>query len=431
MRSGGTPMLLRFGVANHLSIKEPQALSLAASSLKDVEGGLISSGAAPEGRILPAAVIYGANASGKTNIVAAVSFMRSAVLFSHARGKPGGGVPRAAFALDPACATAPSTFTADFVVEGVRYHYGFEASDDEFTTEWLYAFPSGRRQTLFERERQRFTFGRALKGRNRVIADLTRPNSLFISAAAQNDHEDLSKIGAWFRSLYGYNEIDVPEELVSSRLAKGEVDARVITLLSRIGTGVIGYRRLERQVSEQLKEFQKDLSSAIHKITTAIEFNWEKDDKVNIIELAHRGNNDEPVYFELKRESAGTRRLVILLGLVFQALDEGAPIVIDELDASLHTQACEAVLALFLSPDTNPRGAQLIATTHDTNLLRSRMLRRDQIWFTEKDDCGATHLYPLTDIRTRKGDNIEKGYLQGRFGAIPFSGSISDLISAA
>jgi AAA15 family ATPase/GTPase len=121
----------------------------------------------------------------------------------------------------------------------------------------------------------------------------------------------------------------------------------------------------------------------------------------------------------------------MLLGLVFQALDEGAPFVIDELDASLHTQACEAVLALFSSPETNPRGAQLIATTHDTNLLRSRMLRRDQIWFTEKDGHGATHLYPLTDIRTRKEDNIEKGYLQGRFGAIPFSGSISDLVSAA
>ena len=115
---------------------------------------------------------------------------------------------------------------------------------------------------------------------------------------------------------------------------------------------------------------------------------------------------------------------------MFRALDEGTLLVIDESDASLHTQACEAVLALFSSATTNPKGAQLIATTHDTNLLRSPLLRRDQIWFTEKDAEGATHLYPLTDIRTRKGDNLEKGYLQGRYGAIPFAGPISDLISS-
>jgi AAA15 family ATPase/GTPase len=118
-----------------------------------------------------------------------------------------------------------------------------------------------------------------------------------------------------------------------------------------------------------------------------------------------------------------------MLGAIFRALDSGSPIVIDELDASLHTLACEAVLALFASPSTNPKGAQLIATTHDTNLLSSRHLRRDQVWFTEKGDDGATHVFPLTDIYTRKGDNIERGYLQGRFGAIPFAGSVRELLS--
>ena len=116
---------------------------------------------------------------------------------------------------------------------------------------------------------------------------------------------------------------------------------------------------------------------------------------------------------------------MVVLGLAFRALDEGVPLYIDELDASLHTQACEAVLRLFCSPETNPKGAQLIATTHDTNLLNSPVLRRDQLWFTDKDDTGATQLYPLTDIRTRKGDNFEKGYLQGRYGAVPFDDPIS------
>ena len=129
----------------------------------------------------------------------------------------------------------------------------------------------------------------------------------------------------------------------------------------------------------------------------------------------------------MERESAGTRRLLIVLDLAFRALDEGAPLFIDELNASLHTQAAEVVLNLFCSRETNPKGAQLIATTHDTNLLASSALRRDEVWFTEKDTEGATHLYPLTDIRTRKGDNIEKGYLQGRYGAVPFDDPISAL----
>ncbi|OBP73266.1 hypothetical protein BAE42_14135 [Mesorhizobium loti] len=134
------------------------------------------------------------------------------------------------------------------------------------------------------------------------------------------------------------------------------------------------------------------------------------------------------VFFNLDKESAGTRRLLALLAPIFAALDHGGLIVIDEIDASLHTRACEAILALFSSTEFNANGAQLIATTHDTNILSSNLLRRDQIWFCEKGDTGETALFPLTDLRTRATDNIEKGYLQGRFGAIPFAGSPSQLL---
>ena len=133
----------------------------------------------------------------------------------------------------------------------------------------------------------------------------------------------------------------------------------------------------------------------------------------------------EAAYLELGMESAGTLRLLMVLSLVYRALDDGTPVVIDELDASLHTLASEAVVQLFCSKETNPKGAQLIATTHDTNLLASQMLRRDQVWFTEKDAYGATLLFPLTEIRTRSGDNFEKGYLQGRYGAVPLTDTIS------
>jgi AAA15 family ATPase/GTPase len=438
-------MLLRFGVANHLSIKEPQALSLAASALRDIESGLIDCPAAPEGRVLPAVVIYGANASGKSNIVAALRFMRGAVLSSHRRGEPGGGVQRAPFALDPICANSPSVFAADFVVQGVRYHYGFEASDEAFTTEWLYAFPSSRRQTLFEREGSKFTFGRSLKGRNRIIADLTRPNSLFVSAAVQNGHEDLAKIGNFFRSVRADSGADIPEELAFLSMRGNVIDNRIIHFLEKIGTGIVDCRRRETEILKGTPDTQEQSADTLHQeILSTIQRELtrivaqgggsftltENEGKSVTIEFAHRGRTGEPIYLALNRESAGTRRLLILLSRAFQALDKGAPMVIDELDLSLHTQACEAVLALFSSPKANPKGAQLIATTHDTNLLRSPLLRRDQVWFTEKDDQGATHLYPLTDIRTRRGDNIEKGYLQGRYGAIPFSGPLPDPLTA-
>ena len=161
-------MLLRFAVANYLSIRDSQELSLVASALKDVETGLIGCASVPNKYILPAMVIYGSNASGKSNYVDALRFVRSAVLYSHSKGEPGGGVPRKCFALDPGCTESPSVFDADFVFDGVRYHYGFEASDEVFSAEWLHAYPKGSRRMLFEREGEDFKFGRALKGRNRI-----------------------------------------------------------------------------------------------------------------------------------------------------------------------------------------------------------------------------------------------------------------------
>ena len=311
----------------------------------------------------------------------------------------------------------------------MRHHYGFEASDTAFDSEWLYDFPGSRRRTLFEREGGEFRFGRGLKGRNNIIADLTRPNSLYLSAAAQNGHEQLSQVSGYFRSVHGIYATAFPGVVVSAHLAEKETDNRVIDFLGKIGTGVVDYRQKEAEYADEIEAVQRDVLTAMKKrgdvpadLETTMGGNWR-----TAIELAHRDQNGEKVYFDLDLESAGTRRLLFVLGFAFQALDEGTFLFVDELDASLHTQAAEAVLRLFCSPETNPKGAQLVATTHDTNLMRAPVLRRDQLWFTEKGADGATRLYPLTDIRTRKGDDIEKGYLQGRYGAVPFDDPLSDL----
>ena len=426
-------MLLRFGVSNHLSIRDFQELSFSASSLKDRDEGLIPCAAAPKGAVAPAAVVYGANASGKSHLVGAIAVMQWMVLSSQTQGEPGGGVPRRPFRLDAACAGEPSRFELDFVIDGVRHHYGFEASDDAFASEWLYDFPGSRRRTLFEREGDEFRFGRGLKGRNADIAGLTRPNSLYLSAAAQTGHERLSRVFGYFRSIRGVHAIAVPGMVASFRLAQEEPDSRMIDrtidFLGKIGTGVVGYRRKEAEYADETEAIRRDVLTAIRKRgDVPAEFEaFMSGDWRTAIELAHRGRNGEPVYLDLDLESAGTRRLLIVLGFAFRALDEGTPLVVDELDASLHTQAAEAVLRLFCSPGTNPKGAQLVATTHDTNLMRAPALRRDQLWFTEKDSGGATRLYPLTDIRTRKGDDVERGYLQGRYGATPFDDPVSAL----
>jgi uncharacterized protein len=429
-------MIIRFGVSNYLSIREKQDLSMVASSLKDKESGLISSPALQARKLLPVAVVYGANASGKSNIVSAIDYMRRAVLFSHSRGDPDGGVNRSPFALDQEYEKKTTLFDIDFVMGGTRFYYGFEASDAAYESEWLWAFPSGKRQILFHREQQNFEFGRSLKGQNNVIKDLTRPNSLFISAAAQNNHEDLSKVSSFFRSISLMNDI-IEVDLASIRnknLSNSVKIERIINFIKRLDTGVIGYQFRDIDLPEEVQSFQRDLWGAINKLRFAKEGtvpmgrNPLLESTRTSIELAHHGRGGEKIFFDLSRESAGTRRLLILMEAAFTALDEGTPLVIDEFDVSLHTQACEAIIALFSLQQTNPKGSQLLTTTHNTNLLNLDLLRRDQIWFTEKSDEGATQLFPLTDIRTRQGDNLEKGYLQGRFGAVPFSGDAADFV---
>lgn len=426
-------MLLRFGVENHRSICERQELSFAASSLKDRQEGLIACGAASNGAVVPAAVIYGANASGKTNIVNALSTMQKMVLWSHTRGEPGKGVPRQAFRLDPSYSKAPSRFDIDFTIVDVRYHYGFEATDEAFTAEWLYAFPKAYRRKLFERNGDEIEFGRWLRGANSNIARMTRPNSLFLSAAAQNDHEQLSGVYALFQSI-GFTGDPLDSGAgASSQYIHGHIDERVINFLKSINSGVVGYRKKEAQILEKVRPLRRELLHPILEQLSggSIEIESGIEDKLAAIELAHHGQGGEQVYFDLDMESAGTRRLLTVLGKTYQALDKGLPLIVDELDASLHTYACEAILELFCTRRINKNGAQLVTTTHDTNLMKSAVLRRDQLWFAEKTSEGATAVYPLTDIRTRKGDNVELGYLQGRYGALPVDGPSSSILRPA
>lgn len=432
----GVQMLLRFGVANHLSISGRQELTYAASSLKDRDDGLITSQFVPTGAVLPAALIYGANASGKSNLLKALLTMRRMVSESHASGDPGGGVGQNAFRLDPKCAKEPTCFDIDFVVEGIRYHYGFEATDEAFTAEWLYQTPKSHSRLMFDRRDDQFRFGRSLTGSNNTIAKLTRHNSLFLSAAAQNDHSQLSAIYHFFRSIDFDMATSVSGWNVMQRNWENGVDERIVKFLKLVNTGVVGHRMREAPRDGADNIFTA-IGSALMEISELVEIRENPDAPIDYakwnsaLELAHRGHKQQSVYFDLNMESAGTRRLLIVLDRAFRALDLGSVLCVDELDASLHTHVGEAILELFCSRETNPNGAQLIVTTHDTNLLTCASIRRDQVWFVEKSPAGASEVYPLTDIQTRKGDNIELGYLQGRYGAVPPDPELSQLVESS
>lgn len=423
-------MLLRFSFSNHLSINKTQEISLVASALSDSTESVIDIPSVNENGCLSSLVLYGANAAGKSNVISALKRMQHEVKTSFIFRRPNAMINRSVFALDQKCKKIPTTFEVDFIVDSVRYQYGYTCNNKQYLEEWLYSFPNGTVTKLFDRKKQEFSFGRFLKGYKKIIADLTRENSLFLSAAVQNNHEFLTKIGSFFNDIQDDTQIAVNGTIAAQELAQDKLDQRAIKMLAQLGTGVSSYKIDEQDIPEDRLSFRKKsinaFSDTFEDIPSDANERWAT--KERSIKLGHFDNSNDIVFFDFQRESAGTRRLLVILGPIFKALDDGGLILIDEFDASLHTKACELILALFNNKKTNPKGAQLVVTTHDTNLLRSDYLRRDQIWFAEKDETGATHIYPLTDISVQKSANLERGYLQGRFGAVPFSGSVEQFL---
>lgn len=427
-------MLLRLGVSNYRSIRDYIELSLMASdAIKDKGTDLLDLRGAKH-RVLPVIVVYGANAAGKSSIHLALGSMGAHVLNSFRRLEAGASIPRSPFALDNISKDKPTRFDCDFVINGVRYHYGYEFNDKEFEKEWLYSFPEGYRRTLFNRDslNSEIEFGKHLKGKNRSIEELMRPNSLFLSVAAQSSHEELTKVYDFFRrSIAGIgaslNATSVQKDIGSNN------DPRLIPFLKTADTGIAGLEIREEAQSEEAKKLILALKNTLMSEMSEEAGNSFKEDELSktAVFFKHIGEDGELFELPFSRESQGTKRLSKVFLSVYKALDNGTFLSIDEIDTSLHTLLSMKLVSLFTSKVTNPRGAQLIATTHDTNLLCSGVIRRDQIWFAEKATDGSTQIYPLTDIATRNTDNLEKGYLQGRFGAIPYFGDVTALLGAA
>jgi AAA15 family ATPase/GTPase len=425
-------MLLEFSVGNFLSFRDKNTLSFNATAVKEyVESNLIYT---ERHTLLRGGVIYGANSSGKSNLIKAMSTMRRLVLQTFERPSTA-ELEITPFLLRVGNESLPSFFEVLFLLDDVRYRYGFEVNNESVKAEWLFEAKKNTEKALFLREDDGIE---VMKGfsEGRDLEEKTRENVLFLSVVDQFNGKIAKSIISWFSNFitisglshenytgvtFGlldhedtnqslqdfYNNADlgfdkvkiIKNEFDISKLPTGMPDSIMQELSTKLqGKMIVNARTLHRKFDNE------------NKLVGSVEFDMDS------------------------QESSGTNKVFNISGPVFEVLKDGGVLVIDELDASLHPLLTLAVTKLFNSKEHNPKDAQLIFATHDTNLLSYGNYRRDQIYFVEKDQYGASDLYSLVEYKEegggktiRKDRSFEKDYIQGRYGAIPFIGNLSNI----
>jgi AAA15 family ATPase/GTPase len=386
--------------------------------------------AEPKLKLLTSAAIYGANASGKSNLIAAILFMRKNILFSAKDTQISEKIDVDIFRLGTDWESKPSYFELVFLMDGKRYRYGFEVTSDRIVSEWLYFIPKSREAKLFERNLDQISLGYSFK-EGRGITGRVRENALFLSVAAQLNGQLSGKILNWFRNMRINRGIDLEpgDFYTASMIYEAATDKDAI--LKFIKTLDLDIENItSEQVALQLPEASSDVPKPILELMKM--FEGEKEIK---IKTAHRkcdvhGNVVSYEYFDMQRhESQGTQRIFALAPLLISALEKGEIVWIDELGARLHPLLTLYIIGLFNDKKTNCRNAQLIFTTHDTHLLSNKLFRRDQIWFMEKDKQEASHLYSLAEFKVRNDASFERDYVHGRYGAIPFIQDVESLFT--
>ncbi len=413
-------MLVEFKVGNYRSFRKEQALSLVASKDTKLRGNCVGK---RKLRLLKAVGIYGPNASGKSNFIKALYVMRDIILAS-ADYQPGKKLPVQPFLFDSKSKKKPSTFEVTFYHENVRYQYGFSATSKRIHDEWLLTYPKGRAQTWYERKLKRddWKFGSFLKGEKERLKDKTRENVLFLSVGAQWNNKQLTTVYEWFKKKLRVMPADaIWAQVTAEMLLESNEDKKIKTILTEFiksclqdaDLGIFGLNVEKSKVTEpkfltELPEKSRDIFSKYFKQSPTIE-----------VEMLHKNvKTGKEVFLPIQEESDGTRRFFELAGPWLEAIVTGMTVFIDELEASLHPLLTRELIKLIQGSHSK-QGAQLIFTTHDTTLLDPELFRRDQIWFTEKDEHSSTRLYSMLDYKPRKGEAMQRGYLAGRYGAVP------------
>lgn len=401
-------MLRSFRLGNHRSFRDEQELLLMPAMPGD------------ERAAVPVAAVYGANASGKSNLFKAMTLVMGAVMNRHLPTSAGRHIVAVQdpFRLGLGAEPRPSTFVFELIADGVQYTYGFLLDEDEIIEEWLYSYPEKRRRVVFERDRDGIKFGTTvvdLKQKLEVLEELIRPTALFLSVCDRLELGPLMPVYRWFSSGLLVNGLGggwFGSEFVQGAvgdylLRHPENRQRMVSLLSVADVGIVDVVVEERLDSPR-------------RFTGAFDLE---------LKLLHGPARER---FDFDDESSGTRNWIGLLPQVLSALDEGLVLLVDEIDASLHPLLTARLVGLFQDPELNNHGAQLVFTTHDTSLLGTmlgeQVLDRDQIWFVERDAEGASSLYPLTDFKPRKDQNTERRYLAGSYGAVPVLGDFAEAL---
>jgi hypothetical protein len=413
-------MLVEFRVKNFRSLRDEQVLSLVASKDKTLQDThTLSTGLKAAPSLLRSAVVYGANAGGKSNLVKALQYMRGVVLESATIIQPGQTFAVQPFRLDNRSASQPTEFEVTFILDGVRYQYGFAMTPQRIVSEHLLVYKAFKPQRWFERRfdaessKDVYDFGPGLKGAKNLWEGATRPNALFLSMAVQLNSDALRPVFDWFSTgLVIFNEqAQLSLQTSIQMLKRAEGRKQICEFLTAADMSITDIEVITRKVPGQAVHV--DLVAGMTEVRS-------EDVEEQQLRFSHVTEQGQAV-FDLMDESNGTRNLLFLAGPVLDILKKGVTLVIDELDTSLHTLLVRELVRLFHRPEFNSGGAQLLFTTHDTSLLDAPdLFRRDQVWFVEKDKEQASMLVALSEFSPRKNEALERGYLMGRYGGVPF-----------
>ncbi len=424
-------MFIEFNVTNYRSIHDTQTISMTASKYYNEldEINCFNSGIKGLPKLLRSALVYGPNAAGKSNLFRALHFMKEFVLKSHSL-QEGQMISVAPFALSQRSLNEPSGFEIIFIQDNVRYQFGFTVIKTRVIKEWLLAYPEGRAQRWYEREYNRATgkdhwfFGSKFLGRRKLWQDATRKNALFLSTAIQLNNEQLKPVFNWFQQIVTILPSDpIPLNLSLDHCSSEQGKSRIMEFLNSADLGIAG---IEIEMSP-LPVIRTDMLPSEWPMPVKEKLiNEMQGKKFPDIKFLHQTETGELTSFHFSDESHGTQRLFAFAGPWLDMLENGRIVFIDELGTSLHPIILRFLLGLIQNPEINTHNAQLIFSTHDTSILDTDILRRDQIWFMEKDSAQKSRLYPLSDFKPRQNGALGKGYLQGRFGALPFVGEWMD-----
>ncbi|MBF0370687.1 MAG: AAA family ATPase [Magnetococcales bacterium] len=415
-------MLIEFSVTNFLSFCETQTLSMAASgSYREMPDNGFSTGLPRLPKLLKSTVIYGPNASGKSNLIRAALFMWNFVLNS-AKGQEGDEIEVNPFLLNSKNSQQPSTFEMIFVEGGVRYQYGFAATRERVWHEWLLAFPKGRAQRWFERfhdattgETQWTLHKKHLPGNREVWREATRDNALFLSTAIQLNSAPLKPVFDWFdkRLRVFRPHAEISREFSTSLCKEIEGRHRVMKFLNQADIDIEGIQVETRTVGDlNMDDLPPEVRLALQKEMASQEVNEVRFERST-------ADTGKGVYLPWETESRGTQKLFALAWPWMNILGEGRVLFMDEMDTSLHHNLVKFLFSLIHNPEINNTQAQLVSTTHDTALLDNTLFRRDQFWLVERSSERCSQLFPLSDFEVAKGAPLQKNYLEGDFGALP------------